>query len=818
MTERDESPRRHRMESRATAYRKASEAFAHWAAGWGVVRHEDVVQVRVWKMADLLLIRGEVKERDEVFRVLAAADRLTNAAMWLVAHMTYARNVHLDGRPLTQDDFKGHPEGHTGGSLNMVPGYIGYLALNAITGVTRSWLMGQGHCVAAIEATNLLVGNLHPEHASRYAVSDEGLTRFVRDFYSYEVAPDGSPASPLGSHVNPHTAGGIMEGGYLGFAELQYVHMPLPGQRLVAFLSDGAFEEQRGGDWASRYWRAEDSGMVAPIMIANGRRIDHGTTMAQQGGVSWFRRHLELNGFDPIDIDGRDPAAFAWAIFEIEDRLQAAGEAVAHRHARYPVPLPYAIAEAPKGYGFPGAGTHRAHNLPLRGHPCLEDEACEEFNAAARRLWVPLPELTGVVAVLGNHARTGRPRERDHALARCEVEPPRIGRLPWRIVGSPRVSPMAGLDEAFCQIVGDNPRLRPRLGNPDELTSNGMLKAQALLEHRVTDPDRGGAESVQGKIITALNEEAVVNAALGNKLGINLVVTYEAFAVKMLGALRQEILFSRLQRQVGRPAGWVSVPVVLSSHTWENGKNEGSHQDPTCCEALLGEMSDVSRVLFPVDHNSAVAALAAAYQTKGQIWTLVVPRGELPNVLDKDAAERLVADGGSRLRGTGKEPLLLCAVGSYQLEEVILASDRLTVKGVAHSVVILVEPGRYRSSRDAAERAALASPAGREALFPVEARKRIFVTHTRCEPLIGVLRPLDVGPEGTRVLGYLNQVGTLSTAGMLFANRCSWAHVLLEAAGLLDLHPSEFLEADELAAVLGKGDPEVILKQSGVQR
>src|SRR3546814_9157051 len=73
----------------------------------------------------------------------------------------------------------------------------------------------------------------------------EGLSRFVSDFYAYTLNPDGTPASPLGSHVNAHTAGGVMEGGYLGFAELQYVHAPLKDERLVAFLSDGAFEEQR---------------------------------------------------------------------------------------------------------------------------------------------------------------------------------------------------------------------------------------------------------------------------------------------------------------------------------------------------------------------------------------------------------------------------------------------------------------------------------------------------------------------------------------------------------------------------------------------
>src|SRR5690606_36947329 len=108
-------------------------------------------------------------------------------------------------------------------------------------------------------------------------------------------------------------------------------------------------------------------------------------------------------------------------------------------------------------------------------------------------------------------------------------------------------------------------------------------------------------EAVDGAVITALNEEAVACAALANKQGLNAIVSYEAFAVKMLGSLRQEIIFSRHRQEAGHPAGWLSVPVLLSSHCWENGKNEQSHQDPTLAEALLGEMSDVAPVLFPVD-------------------------------------------------------------------------------------------------------------------------------------------------------------------------------------------------------------------------
>src|SRR3972149_2637556 len=63
---------------------------------------------------------------------------------------------------------------------------------------------------------------------------------------------------------------------------------------------------------------------------------------------------------------------------------------------------------------------------------------------------------------------------------------------------------------------------------------------------------------------------------------------------------------ARRHREIGRPPGWLSLPLIATSHAWENAKNEQSHQDPTLPEALLGEMADTSRVLFPIDANSAV--------------------------------------------------------------------------------------------------------------------------------------------------------------------------------------------------------------------
>jgi phosphoketolase len=812
------------LEQEVARFRKENPAANRWASGYGRIQHSAETQARVFAMAEMLAAQKVQGDGMPLFDLLFAADRIANAAMWLVVHETYARNVYLDGRELAAEDFKPRPEGHTGGSLNMVPAYVGYMAVNVATGHTRAWIMGQGHCVAAIDSVNLLLNNMTTAHAERYSLSDEDLTRYVRDFYSYKLREDGGQDSPLGSHVNAHTAGGLAEGGYLGFVELQYVHMPLPGERLVAFLSDGAFEEQRGSDWAPRWWRAEDSGLVAPIMIKNGRRIDQRTTLSQHGGTDWFVRHLELNGFDPIVFDGRDPAAFAWAIWEMERRLETAAEAIRSGGQRYPVQLPYGIAVAPKGAGFYGEGTNLAHNLPLMANPHTDPEAASHFNESARRLWVPLGELRDAVGKFQRHERSGRPRERDHTLVDRQVQlrevppfvprpvpPDRRDRSHWT-----KASPMDAVDAGFLAVVEANPCLRPRVGNPDEMRSNRLVRTLESLKFRVTDPEPGIPEDIHGAVITALNEEAVASAGLANKAGINLIHTYEAFGTKMLGVLRQEVIFAHHCKELGRRQGWLSVPLVLTSHTWENSKNELSHQDPALAEAMLGEPSDVSRVLFVPDWNTAAVVIRGVYQTHGQIWTLVVPKTDVvADLFTSEEASRLLEQGALRLDWAGHEHgrqrVILTALGAYQLEEVLRASNRLAERNVPHSVVYLLEPGRFRTPRTEGEQALLASERLRQELFPDSTPLRLFVTHTRPEPLLGLLQPLHTGNKRTAALGFVGRGGTLTIPGMLFVNRCTWAHVLAEVARLLQLPPKELLSADELAALNGRASPEGVI-------
>lgn len=749
-----------------------------WANGYGVIEHADTTRARVSALIARLQEQRGAHDAGRLLELFEAADRVASAAMWLVIHETYARRVRLDGQALEQHDFKPNPQGHTGGSLNMVPAYVGYMLANAVTGMTRSWVMGQGHCVAAIDSVNLLLDNMLTRHAERYDVSDAGLTRYVNDFYSYKLDAYGHQDSPLGSHVNVNTAGGALEGGYLGFADLQYVHMPLPGERLVAFLSDGAFEEQRGSDWAPRWWRAEDSGMVVPIMIFNGRRIDQRSMMAMEGGVEWFKCHLRNYDFDPFEFDGTDPAAFACAIIESERLLQQRAEQVLAGGAGYPVKIPYGIAVAQKGAGFYGAGTNDAHGLPLGTNPREDPDAVAHFNAGARRLFVP-PQLA--------------------------LRDPQAGAS---------ISPMNGIDDAFLAFVKANPALRPRVGNPDEMRSNRMDGTLDYLRHRVTLPEAGVAEAVDGAVITALNEEAVICACLGNKGGINLAVTYEAFAPKMLGALRQEVIWSEHLLSVGRDPGWLSLPLVLTSNTYENGKNERSHQDTAMCEAMLAESSNVSRVLFAVDYNTAAAALETCLASRGRIFTVVVPKSDMPLFFGPEQARRLLREGALVLipgEPSAQQPrVILSAIGAFQLQQVLRAASRLEEKRIACRVNYIIEPGRFRDPRGSREAAIQVPRALREELYPTEVVARVFCSHTRPEAMSGILRPLDTGRK-TIFLGYTNHGGTLDTAGMLFVNRLSWAHIVRAVVRVLDIDLVDVLAADEITALNGHANPQGIL-------
>ena len=285
--------------------------------------------------------------------------------------------------------------------------------------------------------------------------------------------------------------------------------MPLPGERLVAFLSDGAFEEQRGSDWAPRWWRPSDCGLVAPIMIANGRRIDQRTTMAQSGGVDWFVRppaaeRLRRRSCSTAAI----PAAFVWAILEMERREEAAGACVA-RAARAAVHAAPALRRRGRAEGL---------RLLRRGHQSARttcrSPAIPRRDATARALFNEWARaLVGAAGrarrrpsrAFQRHGASGRPRERDHALARPRrrrsTHPARRrrGRSPADRARPRRpgryASPMRAVDDGFVALVAAPiPSCGRASATPTRCARTGCTRTlERAASFRVTDPEPGHA-------------------------------------------------------------------------------------------------------------------------------------------------------------------------------------------------------------------------------------------------------------------------------------------------------------------------------------
>lgn len=757
-----------------------------WRLGHGSLQRDRLTIHRVDEMAAQLTGRRAWSDTESIYRVLAAADRLTSAAMWLVLHMGFAHRVDVTGAPLGSEDFRTAPVGATAASLSMVPAFVGYLTANVLSGRTRSWAMGQAHGLAAVASVDVLTGGVADGPNGRHNNTQAGLSNLVAGFGSRARGTDGHLLAA--------------SGGDPARIEVQYVHMPLRGESLVAVLDANAGDGEPTLDDSPQWWRAEDCGLVTPVAIPNPPQSGAKYNACEGGDLACLDQRLRFCGFDPITIDGGDTAAFAWAILESENRLR---RFTSNANRVYPAPMPYVIVAADQRFGFVAGEPAPAGNSPPRNALQIDGVFRQRFNAAVASLFVPTPELAAAVGVLETHASQGRAPERRHALTVRRPPPPILPVPQWS--DQPN-SPMEALDAWYVDCVAANPGLRARVGSLGDLRLNQMGRTLERLRYRANLPDEAQAKAVDGGVIAACRAETVSAAALGNKGGINLIVSDEAQATKMLGALRREIIVARFQREAGAPQGWIAVPLIATS-TWENGGNDLSHPDPSLAEALMGEMSDTARVLFPIDANTAVAALRAVYACRGQIACLVTPARVLPSVLDSVQAQAFAEVGAAHIAGDpAGAQVQFVAVGADQLDEALRAHRRLIARGRYSCVTAVLEPGRLREPRDAFEAEYVLGEPVLGRLFP-SGLPRVILSHTRPETMLGVLRRLDGGPQHTKALGYLNQGAGLDHFGALFANRCTWAHALAAAAALIKDPPADLFKARERAALAGRGHP-----------
>ncbi|HLZ09366.1 MAG TPA: hypothetical protein VKT80_12300 [Chloroflexota bacterium] len=179
-----------------------------------------------------------------------------------------------------------------------------------------------------------------------------------------------------------------------------------------------------------RHWVDGNPSTFADRLAVNALSIEHpaGTGSQASGGVTCV--HLEPidqrlfvflgdhlvgdqypRGGDPIVFDAKDPAAYAWAIFNIESRLPAAVDLDISRGRLDPLCRPYGIGLASSELGLCTETENHAGGSPFGGNPATDLTAARRFNEVARKLWVPPDELRQAMALLNRCDPLVGPRE-----------------------------------------------------------------------------------------------------------------------------------------------------------------------------------------------------------------------------------------------------------------------------------------------------------------------------------------------------------------------------------------------------------------------
>ncbi|MDP2505070.1 hypothetical protein [Oceanobacter sp. 3_MG-2023] len=332
------------------------------------------------------------------------------------------------------------------------------------------------------------------------------------------------------------------------------------------------------------------------------------------------------------------------------------------------------------------------------------------------------------------------------------------------------------LDRYFADICEINPALRPRLASH----LGAVQKTLPISCERLGLRSAGTA----GALLHHHDGELLVNACLGNQMGINMLVTHESAGLAILEPVLQAIAFARRQKLDDEAAPWAGLPLVCRHDP----------AAPEMTELLLSQSADQMRVLLIPDGNTAQAALKSCYGETGVVMQLVIPDGPVASIMTPAMAEQLVSHGAVCLHGHCAAEIQLVASGYQSLQQALQISERLQQHQRPHSLVYLLEPGRFRHARDSAEAGCQVDDQIISGLFPEIVRQRLVFCDMRPEVFIGHCRRLHL--DSSQVLGFSNHPAA-RLGEIPQANACSWLHGLVRLALSLGLPEASWLTESE---------------------
>jgi xylulose-5-phosphate/fructose-6-phosphate phosphoketolase len=450
---------------------------------------------------------------------------------------------------------------------------------------------------------------------------------------------------------------------------------------------------------------------VLPVLHLNGYKIANPTLLARiprQELVSLMRGY----GWDPILVEGSEPAAMHEAMAAAMDQAIATIQRVRHdcRQSGEAVrpAWPMIVLRSPKGWTGPKElngkkleGFWRAHQVPLPAPnkdpeqlKMLEDwlrsyRPQELFDAEGTLR----PELQALspkgLRRMGSspHANGGRLR-RNLRLAPIEAHAVHVERP-----GQSEHENTAPLGALLRDTIVRNPDSL-RVFGPDETASNRLqaiyeVSKKVWMEEFLPEDLNGSELAREGRVVEMLSEHTLVGMMEGYLLTgrYGFFHTYEAFAHVIASMFNQH---AKWLESCNLHASW-RAPIgawncLISSTVWRQDHNGFTHQDPGFIDLAGNKSGDVVRVYLPADANCLLAVAEEALVETNVCNIIVSDKQKHLQYLTLEEARRHVAKGiglwgWASNDDRGDEPdepdVVMACAGDIPTKEVLAAVEIL---------------------------------------------------------------------------------------------------------------------------------------------
>ena len=593
--------------------------------------------------------------------LLEKMDAYWRAANYLSVGQIYLQDNPLLERPLERRHVKPRLLGHWGTTPGLNLLYVHLNRLIKENDLDMIYIIGPGHGGPGLVAHTYLEGT-YTEIYPAIERSRNGLQRLFCQF----SWPYGVP-----SHVAPETPGSIHEGGELGYSLAHAYGAAFDNPDLIVACIVGDGEAETGAlaaSWHSnKFLNPARDGAVLPILHLNGFKIANPTVLARISREE-LTALLRGYGYDPLFVEGEEPAAVHQALAATFDRVlaeirriqNAARGARDVKRARWPM----VVFRTPKGWtgpkfvdGKPVEGTWRAHQVPISDFENPEHLAALEAWLESYRpseLFDRDGKFRDEIAALAptGHRRMGA---NPHANGGALLQP--LSLPPFRDYAVKLSGPGAVEAEA-TRILGKylrdvfklNAHKRNfRLFGPDETASNRLdaVYAAAEKEWMGAIEDVDADLSPDGRVLEVLSEHLCQGWLEGYLLTgrHGLFSCYEAFIHIVDSMVNQHAKWLKTTRDIPWRKPIASLNYLLTSHVWRQDHNGFSHQDPGFIDHLANKKAEIVRIYLPPDANCLLSVADHCLRSLDYINAIVAGKQREWQWLDIDAAVRHCALG-----------------------------------------------------------------------------------------------------------------------------------------------------------------------------